>query len=236
MRRAIAGAVAGLVLGAFSLVSAVELSAGFDGGFTSDFGAGLFGVSGKEDGIDFAIKTPWNGSWFNVFLDATYAELGIGLIFGSGEEQMFLDGKKEEDYWISSTISFAALNLSLVGKYPIILDNSVTVSPLAGIEYMMVLSATAKVGNYEAKFDGKDGAPKAGDLSRFGLKIGANTDIAINENVFLRSVLAYNIRFANKFSKDAIDDMYWLDYDDDSSAKATMGHGLTVSVGLGFRF
>ncbi|MDR3013514.1 MAG: outer membrane beta-barrel protein [Chitinispirillales bacterium] len=250
MRKALVGVVAGVMLGAFSMVSAVELSAGVSGVFGMDFGAGLLGISEKWDDEEFSTSVPWTGGGFNVFFDATYAELGVGLTFGGGKPKLVYNGKDitSEEYGDEELkMSFTALNLSLVGKYPIAIANNMTIFPLAGIEYKMVLSGKTTYGNEEEKWDGKTvtygdefysytyADHKASEFSRFGLKFGAGMDIALNDNMFLRPVVAYNLRFANKISKDEIDG--WEEWaDDDDEVKATMGHGLTISVGLGFRF
>jgi serine acetyltransferase len=94
-----------------------------------------------------------------------------------------------------------------------------TLFPLVGIDYALGLSA---------KFDGNDvfanSDYSAVDMSQLWIRFGVGTDIALNEKMFLRPVVQYGIGFA--IGDDAVT----------GGDDANIDHGLTVKVGLGFRF
>ena len=64
-------------------------------------------------------------------------------------------------------------------------------------------------------------------------------DIALTEKMFFRSTLLYGIRLANKTEKDAADlypDLFALLGMPNVTADTRLGHGLTVNLGIGFKF
>ena len=239
-----AAVVATVVAGAVSTASAIEMSAGIGGIFSNDFRGGLLSLYGTEKEDDkeykFTSNETWSGGGFGVFFDATYAEVGVGMTFGGTQAIYGFKG-----------ISFTALNLGLAGKYPIAIADNVTFFPLLGIDYMMVLAATTKYVNSDndQKWDGKKETktawngeeyevenPKAGDLSRLGFRLGFGMDIDLNETMFLRNVISYNLRLANKFNKDEVDEWKKESDEPEVDVNAGLSHGLSVSLSLGFRF
>ncbi|MDR2692870.1 MAG: hypothetical protein LBB74_01480 [Chitinispirillales bacterium] len=240
MRKAIVGVAVGLALGAVSAVSAVDLSVGGGGVFAGDWGGGFMGLSGKDDdGKNRSQTVPWVGGGLNVFFDAQYAEVGVGLTFGGGNPQVTYDGKTEKEEDVN--ISFTSLNIGVLGKYPIALSDAMTLFPAVGIDYALMLSATSKYDDgeekSEQKLDGKDGVPKAGDFSALWIKFGVGADVALTGQLFLRPELLYGIRLANKYESDSVDEIKKSaeEYGEKVDISPALGHGLTVKVGLGFR-
>jgi len=178
---------------------------GVGGFFSNDFGGG-FNIPeiniGKVKIPETDVKTPWIGGGIKGFLDVIYAEIGIGLAYGGGTMEM----ATTEIGW-----SFMALNLSLLGKYPIELTDNISLFPAAGIDYHKVLSM--KVGE-------KDIAD-AGDNDALWFKLGVGMDIALSDAILIRPMLLYGIRQANKWES--------------KEGSALLGHGLTFSIGIGFK-
>ena len=222
MRKVIAGAVAGLALGAMSAVSAVDISAGIMGSFSSDFGGGVEGKIPMLGNEGFEVKMGWVGGGIKGFFDVTYAEVGIGVTFGSGAIEMketgFAGGLSDKVNY-----SFTALNFGLLGKYPIALADNIVLFPAAGIDYQLVLSAKDEYGNDE---------DDAGDLSALWFKFGAGMDIALTDAIFLRTTLLYGIRLANKMENDFVNELKMPGV----NVNSRLGHGLTVNLGIGFKF
>ena len=216
MNKVIAGAVAGLALGAFSAVSAVDKSAGGGAFFASDFGGGLAGFTAEAAGNKMSLTIPWSGLGINGFFDATYAELGLGLTFGGGKPQGTLNGNTVKG---NQSVSFTSLNIGALGKYPVALDDKISLWPAFGIDYALVLSAKS----------GGSVADDPGEFSALWVKFGAGMDYVLNDAMFLRAKLLYGIRFANKAENDADDAPA-------SNSKPALGHGLSIGVGVGHNF
>jgi len=207
IRKAATAVVAGLALGVFSTVSALDMSAGISGSFATDFGGGMGDKS----------SNPWIGGGFNAFFDITYAEIGVGMAFAA------MDSKYDGDKLNDESTSLMYLNFSALGKYPIALASNMTLAPMVGIDYALCLSA---------KYDGNDifehnDDYDAIDMSQFWIKLGAGMDIALNEKIYIRPALLYGIGFPSKINSDAADA---------ANVDANISHGLTIKAGIGYRF
>jgi hypothetical protein len=206
--------------GAFALPE-FKLSAGAGGYFTSDFGGGLEMSGG---GQSMSIKTPYAGGGGFAFFDATYAELSLGLFGGGGTFKMEGGGQSQE-----SDMSFTGLDIGLLGKYPITIGEKISVFPLLGITYRVVLSAKDEDGDQYQNSDGDD-AP--GDFSALWFKLGGGLDFSFTDHIYLRGGLLYGLRLANTFENDMVDA-----YDSQGAdTKTLLGHGLEVKIAVGYRF
>jgi len=178
---------------------------GVGGFFSNDFSGG-FNIPeiniGKVKIPGTEVKTPWIGGGIKGFLDIIYAEIGVGLAYGGGTMEM----ATTKIGW-----SFTALNLSLLGKYPIELTDNISLFPAAGIDYQQVLSM--KVGEADIT--------DSGDNDALWFKFGAGMDIALSDAIFIRPMLLYGIRQANKWES--------------KEGSTLLGHGLTFGVGIGFK-
>jgi hypothetical protein len=185
--------------GAFAL----DMSAGGGAFYAGDLGGGI-----KGGGL--TLKMPSNFFGVYGFFDATYAEVSAGLGFGSTHQDF---------YGLTSVnISLTSLNFGLLGKYPININDKMTLFPAAGIEYSMVLSAKAGGASYS----------NAGDFSALWIKFGGGLDYSLTDKLFLRGTLLYGIRMANKVEK-AMADGY-------DGVSTNLGHGPTLKVAVGYKF
>jgi len=214
MKKAVAGILTGLALGVVSAVSAnseapaIKYSLGVSGSFTSDFGGGT------EMG-PMTTKTPWYGGGANLFFDMTYAEAGFGVTFGAGTSTTEAPGIPDREI----DMSHISLDFGLMLRYPLelpTLGENVTIFPTAGINYRLAVSG---------KVDDKD-YDDVGDWSALWFNLGVGMDFGLSEKMYLRPVVLYGTRLNNKAESDA----------SDAGADALMGHGLTVKVGVGFKF
>jgi opacity protein-like surface antigen len=190
------------------------------GAFAIDMsaGGGVFYAGGFGGGINIGIANvnvtmPYNAFGVYGFFDATYVEVSASLGFGSG------DSKSNSPYFSSSSYSFTGLSFGLLGKYPININDKITLFPAAGIEYQAVLSL---------KVDGEK-LDDAGDLSHLWFKFGGGLDYNLTDSLYLRGTLLYGIRTASKYEKEIVD-LY------SGFASTNLGHGPTLKVAVGYKF
>jgi len=223
---ALAAFVAG---GAFAQLQVPPLQFSAGGGFVFD-GGRVGGTSFNESGFSVSQHINHIGFGGFVFLDATFAELTIAFMGGPAPftMEMGYDGVT-----ISETLSgsFTALDFSLVGKFPFALGGgNITVFPMLGIGYNVVLSSNDEDGN--DMFEGNDEF-SATDLSTFRITLGGGADFDINQNLFFRATVLGYYRFAPSLFRDLVADemrRYGI------SANYHGGFGATVRFAVGFRF
>ncbi|MDR1468427.1 MAG: hypothetical protein LBT00_03965 [Spirochaetaceae bacterium] len=172
-----------------------------DGLLVGDF-AGGFKKGGDKT------TYPYIGGGGFVYVDATYAELSVGFLVGSGD----VESDSGNTPW-----TLSSLNLGLLGKFPFALSDALTIFPAAGIEYQRVLSA---------KKDGKE-VDEPGDYSALWIKAGAGLDVRFAERFYFRGEVLFGIRLANKAEKDEADS---------GDGETVLGLGPTVKLGVGYRF
>jgi hypothetical protein len=204
--------------------SEFKLSIGAGGYFTSDFGGGVeASVSGFGKIMDF--KTPYAGGGGFIFLDATFVELSLGLFSAGGtwKVQEFITGES-----VNLNYSASGLDIGLLGKYPFVISEQLTLFPVLGITYRSILSA---------KLDSeKDDDP--GELSALWFKFGGGLDYSFTNNIFLRVGASYGLRLKNEFEKDGAD----LFKTSGSlsgirvNTETLLGHGLDIKLAIGYRF
>jgi opacity protein-like surface antigen len=216
----------GLALGVFSIASAIEMSAGASVFFSNSFDGG-----NKSDLIYEHIKDRWMGGGFNIFFDAAYAELGVGITFGGNvwetliRETFMGDDDYDDDCydsgWYTDFSTSKAINISLLGKYPYSLNENIYLFPMAGIDYYLLLSEKGRGINIEY----------IGSPNRIWLKFGGGMDYSITGKIYIRHTLLYGIGFSSKAERKARE---WF-YDDDD-VYFTHYHGFTFKVGVGYKF
>jgi hypothetical protein len=112
-----------------------------------------------------------------------------------------------------------------LGKYPFAINDRLTVFPLLGFNIRAMLSVDADDADENAVMD-------EDDLASFWINFGGGGDYSLTDKLYLRGQLMYGIRFANEMENDMVD----LYEDNDLSADTLLGHGLTVKIGVGYRF
>ncbi len=244
MNKAVAVMAVGLALGAVSAVSAVDLSFGGGGFFASDFGGGFFGLKErhKQANRDVQVSIPWTGGGVNVFFDAAYAEIGVGLTFAGGSMKKVANGKEVKLAEAEKTnMSGTNLNIGILGKYPVPASESITLFPAAGIDYAACLSAEARRDGEKEILDGKyrDGSPnpnepKASDFSALWVKFGAGLDCRLSERIFLRSEILYGIRYYTEYENKEVGD-YKKRALEGTKISSILGHGPAVKLNMGFK-
>ncbi|MDR1230836.1 MAG: outer membrane beta-barrel protein [Spirochaetaceae bacterium] len=218
---------------------AFDISAGVGGLFIGDFGGGVeASASMSGQSISDKMEMPNSGGGGYVFVDATYAELTVAIAGGSGTFKSTRTQPGQSDRSDESDMSMANLNIGLLGKYPIAMNDKLTLFPLLGIDYAICLSVKDEDGE---EFKGMDGEGGPGDFSALWFKFGGGLDFALSEKLYLRFEALYGLRLANTFEKD-MKDQHDKGYEQaknagaDVDVKTLLGHGLTAKLAVGYRF
>jgi hypothetical protein len=219
-------------IGIFADTGDLQLSAGGGAYFTSDFGGGIeFSETIEGFPVSMSLTTPYAGGGIYGFFDATYVEISAGFFFASGDTglSMKLAGYKLLDEAVKT--DYFGLDLGLMGKYPIGITDRISLFPMAGINYRVMLSA---------KFDLEEaGDFDAADFSALWFQFGAGSDIALGDALFLRINALYGIRLENKAETDGVNDlkdMMQIMLGINSNPTAILGHGLTIKAAVGVKF
>ena len=157
------------------------------------------------------------GAWG--FLDARFAELSVG--FMGGPTEWYLENDEEA----TESGSFAALDFSLLGRFPFSLGGAnVSVFPLLGVGYNLVLLS-------RMFGDGYPDSPS--HLSSFRIQFGAGGDFGISERAFVRASVLGAWRFAGRYFNDWAREQ--RERPEVDRAHTTGDLGLTVKIGVGLR-
>jgi hypothetical protein len=203
------------------LVSMVAVGAAFADGLSFGGGA-LFdlslgnGYDGSAGGV--TVKSSLDNTSFGafVFFDAKYVEANLIFAFGSLKPHYEMSGG---GYSVSSdgdALDAMQLGISVLGKYPFEVG-SITLFPLLGISYNMVLSVKDSDGNK---------ADDPGDLSQLGILAGLGLDVNITDALFFRAEGLFQVRLPSKGVSDNVPD----------GVDTTLGFGPVIKVAIGYRF
>jgi opacity protein-like surface antigen len=190
--------------------------------FGNDFGGGLE-ASGNNS--KSKMEMPYAGGGGYLFFDATYAELSLGVFYGSGSAERTIGTVTR---LFDRTLT--SLNIGLLGKYPFAINESLILFPLLGIDYQVVLAAKWNGRNFEGFSINEKGGPN--DFNALWFQFGGGVDYSFTSNIFLRCEALYGIRLANKVENDMTDN--WKG--PGISVNTLLGHGLTVKLAVGWRF
>jgi hypothetical protein len=184
--------------------------------FSLSAGAGgLFSTSGIyriKTGVDNQTITAVGGGGY-VFFDAAFIEMTVEFFGGA------LNGNIPDDW------SYTALNLSFLGKFPLILG-PLTLFPLAGADYRIALSVKDELGG---------SAWPVSDTREYNalwFQFGGGADYSITKSLYLRGEFLYGFRLRNKEEKDDIRTAgTW-----GLRARYKLGRGPTLKIAVGYKF
>ncbi|MDR0663730.1 MAG: hypothetical protein LBF80_06620 [Spirochaetaceae bacterium] len=188
--------------------------------FTLSAGAGMLiggnlggGISTENGKLDI-VKLPYFGGGGFLFFDATYGEISVAFFGGGGNLAWFVD-----------------LNIGLLGRYPFVINDKLSISPLLGIDYQTTLSAKFNDG---ADIDYSTFINRRGkiaiDLSALWFKFGGGLDYVITQKIYARIETLYGLRIANRFEENV------KTFSTRDGVKTQLGHGLTVKLAVGYKF
>jgi hypothetical protein len=217
-----------LSVAAFAEAPEFKLSAGGGALFGANFS--YWGVDDDSLGDLNRYDTTGMGGGLYGFLDATYAELNVGLSFGKTGADNPSALNPDDPF------NTLALQFGLYGKYPIALSRTFTIFPLIGAEYDLALWAAKNEGKRTMDFRDLSFPVSAGEqdanaveaLSSLWFKAGIGMDTFFTDHVFMRMELLSGIRLNNKSEE------YLLDARQD--ADFALGHGGDFKLAVGYRF
>jgi outer membrane protein W len=205
------------------LVAGGSYAIGFGGGLLFDF-SGNNGVQGDVEGSDYyyGIRNTSFGGY--AFFDFTYVEAGLYYAYGSITDVYEVDGYKDSE----KLGSVGQFGFNVIGKFPIELD-TVTIFPMLGVSYNMVLSF---------KYTDGEEDPSPDELNQFGILGGMGVDFGLTDNVFLRLNGLLHFRFTSKYQKYLKSLVTYLLSREgyDSNLSTTIGMGFRFNVAIGYKF
>jgi hypothetical protein len=160
----------------------------------------------------------FSGGFF-VFVDTTYVEVDLGLLFGSIDNRV-------------ATFDHTSLTVGLIGKYPVVLGD-LTVFPLVGFDYNYFLSGEI----FGVEIDRSDvssvstGGYSPGDAyedsyDAFSIVVGAGVDLALSDALFIRGELRWGFKLNTQLEKNYLD----------TTDGTVFSHGPKVSLAVGYSF
>jgi hypothetical protein len=162
---------------------------------------GVFGdYTYGSDKVDISNITDSVLLGFDFFVDATYAEVDIGMVFNPVGR---LSGPYGEGPppGINSTGTDTYLNVSVLGKYPFKIGDKLTLFPLLGLDYQIFLAASngqgGSWGRYDEYKDKRDvkGEPDPGAILAYfdnlWIKVGVGGDFALTDKLYHRQELLW---------------------------------------------
>lgn len=182
------------ILACFALAAASVSAVDFSGGGVLGFGMQDWSLELTSSGSTARIieaDTLFSGG---VFIDATYfmVQLNYNILLDVNL-QTYVDNVLIDDSSLS--VSGKMLTFGLFGKYPLQMG-SLTLSPMAGVEYAMLLSMQSN--GYDVTDSAKD------YFNRLWLKAGVCADFNAG-SMFIRPIATIGYGLENKNDKDAKD-------------------------------
>jgi outer membrane protein W len=209
-----------LVLGCTVLAAAgaqdFKISAGagvfYDGVFST--------IKSESDGTVIAdYGYTRNGFGVQAFVDATYAEVSLDVIFGSQHQNA------AETY--ENDPSMTHFGFSVLGKYPFKVG-PVVLFPLVGIDYQVFLGGKYKYGDIDrSDLDYSD------MFDAFSIVAGVGADYYLTDALYIRGSFTWNFKLDSKSEADlrkTAADGGWDEY----LTIFTSGPRLRVAVGYAF--
>jgi hypothetical protein len=180
-------------------------SAGLGGSFSADFFS-YFLTSAGKDALDPEASAQLGGGVF-AFLDAKYVEYDLGMSFLKDAE---------------AGLSMTSLEMQLIGKYPFAVGKRLTMLPLIGVDFKIVLAQNPSV----------EGENPVKMLSNIWFKWGWGADFALTEKIYLRPRLLYGIGTSSKSQKEQTDRLNQTT----KMVDQIINHGFDVGFAVGYRF
>ena len=180
---------------------------------------------------------------FFVFLDVTYATFAVFLQNGAYNFDepvqvvgIPLDMSRSGLGWET------ALGFSALGRFPIRLNDRLSVFPLLGMDYQIALSRrrTNVLGRVYHRNDGvwevdkDDNAFRLSDWNAFHVRVGAGAEFSLGERLFLRGDVLYGIRLMTGHERKNLTLMKKMS-GDNSPTLGGLNSGPSVRLGAGLR-
>ncbi|MDR1787431.1 MAG: hypothetical protein LBR16_03150 [Treponema sp.] len=174
----------------------------------------------------------------SVFLDAIFAEAALTLQTGSNKYRERLFGGSMEE---AGTGRETALCVSLLGKHPIAVAKKITIFPLVGLEYQIVLGewrapeGTSSYNRTDGRETDKDGKRlQLSDWNAFFVQLGGGADYAMGERFFLRGEALYGIRLMTGYERKSLE-LTKKQFGDNDPDTGGLSSALLLRISLGYK-
>ena len=177
-----------------------------------------------------------------LFFDATYAEFSLMCKGGN-----YTYSEKVADSLVNSkgTGSETSIGFSLLGKYPLSLNNKITWFPMFGIDYQIALtqirqpdgniSYDRSKGELASDRDVDDKPYPLSAWNSLWIEIGAGLDFSINGPLFLRSEFLFGFRLPTVYEMGALEfAKMQMNMDNPKLGGLTGNPSLKVAIGYMF--
>ena len=209
----------------------IPLSLGVGGLLKGGTSGMLAAVDSDRNSLTVGLNDIGGGGF--IFADAKYVELAIGMAASWAEWSVIPDIagiRKELNYEGQIT----SMDFSLLWKFPIEVSREITIFPLFGVGYNLVLFAKM----YDNDELGFLDEAKPMDLSAFRFTAGFGYDVNFGKSLFLRqeilNYLGLPSRYFKDFKKEVVNDP------DSPLVNPTTilvpPLGITYKVAIGYRF
>jgi len=235
---------------------ALPLSFGVSASFSGNFGGGVSGsvtravfnsnppvpdtVSQFLDNDIFS-RGVYTGMGGSIFFDAHFVQFSAGYFRGTLSSR---DREATSIFTQDIDIDTSWIDISLLGKFPVELSPRITVFPLAGVAYRIMLTGGIPRNEITLRRDfgnldhGVSFNPARANALWF--RLGGGMDFSLSETMFLRGNFTYGIRLRNRWENDMIDNspyarLIGINLIESTYDSARLGHGVDITVGIGFR-
>ena len=242
-------AIALVLAGAAAFGGEFSLSAGAGGLLGGFFTRYTLSADGTKDGDRIKIDAGQESDQFNygffAFFDATYGVFGVFYQNGANTYKETFEVLGVDDTGPPSTGKGweTVLGFSLLGRYPFSLNERLTVFPLLGVEYRIVLiqTRTQPDGWVYDRADGlrerdKDGnAYRLKDWNSMWVDLGGGADFTLAGNFFIRGELLYGFRLMTPYEVKNLDMMKSM-AGDPHPKLGGLTSGPSIRLCAGYRF
>jgi len=234
----------------------VPLSFGVTSSVISDFGGGVTGSVTDANGTNeqFLGNSVYQhhlyiGRANGIFFDAHFIQFSMSYFtstsFGRSRAGNIPDTAQSN--YGGGSVSPSGLEFTLLGKFPVELSPRVTVFPLLGVAYRLVLTGSPQnpPGAPSDWENARDINRNPTDLSSLWFRLGGGLDVSITDSIFVRGNITYGVRLPNSWENSVIDTGDIVNEPWATAAGANnwtvnygntrLGHGLDAAIGLGFR-
>jgi hypothetical protein len=207
---------------------------------------------GTLEGNPVDLDSAQNMNQFNfgsfVFFDADYGELSVSVQRGMNTYSENMSATSGADFATGSKTTGAGietmLGFTLLGKYPFVLNKSLVLFPLLGMEYQFALEQRRQTGS-RPEYDRTDGVRESDSngeaytLTSFNslfIDIGAGVDIKPFSALFFRVEVLYSFRLPTSYEMDALKKPEkWLGAANPNLGGLTSGPCLRAATGYRIR-
>lgn len=136
------------------------------------------------------------------FIDGTYFCFDMGLAFSlGGKQRSFVNETETANSTIRDTQTW--LHLNLMGKYPFLITEKISLFPLVGIEYRYCMTYKDNNGNNQKS--GMSNTLLSHTNNEWWLNLGVGADFDITDSIYIRPIALLGFRFHSEYMGDMIE-------------------------------